>query len=95
MSISRDDVQHIALLARMQLSAEELDRMTAQLAGILTHIAVLNEADVSGVAASATLAPQAGVMRADEIAPSYPIDELLANAPDREDRFVRVRAVLD
>lgn len=95
MTISRDDVRHIAQLARLRLSEDELRRMTDQLSGILEHIAVLQEADVSGVTPETTLLPAASVMRADQPAPSYPIEALLANAPDREDRFVRVKAVLD
>lgn len=95
MSISREDVQHIALLARMHLTEDELDLMAAQLSGILNHIAVLQEADVSDVPPSATLLPAAGVMRADEPRPSFPPDELLANAPDRAEDYLRVKAVLE
>ncbi len=95
MSISREDVQHIALLARMHLTEDELNVMARQLSGILEHIAVLQEADVSGVALTATLLPQSGVMRADVPQPSYSPDLLLANAPDREEQYLRVKAVLD
>ena len=95
MSISRADVQHIALLARMHLTENELDVMAEQLSGILAHIAVLQEADVSDVAPSATLLSAAGVMRDDTARPSLAPDVLLANAPDREDQYLRVKAVLE
>src|SRR5271165_3654261 len=95
MSISREEVEHIALLARMRLTEEEIATMTTQLSAILEHIGVLQEVDVSGIAPSVTLLPQSGVMRDDKTAPSFPVDEMLANAPEREDDYLRVKAVLD
>ncbi len=95
MSISREEVQHIALLARMRLTEEEIGLMTTQLSGILEHIGVLQEVDVSGIAPSVTLLPESGVMRDDISAPSFPVDEMLANAPEREDVYLRVKAVLE
>ncbi len=95
MSLSRADVEHIALLARMRLSEDELNRMTEQLAGILEHIAVLQEADVSDVPPSASTLPPIDHFRPDIPAPSLPVDALLANAPEREDSYLRVKAVLE
>ena len=95
MSISRKDVQHIALLARMRLSDDEMQRMTEQLSGILEHIAVMQEADVSDVPPSASTLPPIEQLRPDVDAPSYPIDVLLANAPEREENYIRVKAVLE
>ncbi|HKD77405.1 MAG TPA: Asp-tRNA(Asn)/Glu-tRNA(Gln) amidotransferase subunit GatC [Ktedonobacterales bacterium] len=99
MSISRDDVQHIAQLARMRLTDNEVTELATQLSGILEHIAVLQEADVSAVPPStATLTPigpDSATMSDDRIVPSYPPDELLANAPEREGNYARVKAVLE
>ncbi len=95
MSISREDVQHIALLARLRLTEEEIASLTPQLSGILEHIAVLQEVDVSDVPPSATILPRASVMRDDQPAPSLPVDVLLANAPEREDDYLRVKAVFE
>jgi aspartyl-tRNA(Asn)/glutamyl-tRNA(Gln) amidotransferase subunit C len=95
MSISRSEVEHIALLARMRLSEDELTRMTDQLAGILEHIAVLQEADVSDVPPSASTLPPIDHFRPDTAAPSMPPDVLLANAPERDDNYLRVKAVLE
>jgi aspartyl-tRNA(Asn)/glutamyl-tRNA(Gln) amidotransferase subunit C len=95
MSLSREDVEHIALLARMRLTEDELNRMTDQLAGILGHIAVLQEADVSDVPPSASTLPPIDHFRVDTSAPSLPTDALLANAPEREDSYLRVKAVLE
>jgi aspartyl-tRNA(Asn)/glutamyl-tRNA(Gln) amidotransferase subunit C len=95
MSISRKDVQHIALLARMRLTEDELQQMAAQLSGILEHIAVLQEADVSDVPPSVSTLPPIEDLRTDIVAPSFPVDELLANAPEREESYIRVKAVLE
>ncbi|MBA3825301.1 MAG: Asp-tRNA(Asn)/Glu-tRNA(Gln) amidotransferase subunit GatC [Ktedonobacterales bacterium] len=95
MSISREEVQHIALLARLRLTDEEAERMRAQLSAILGHIAVLQEADVSDVPPSVSILPPIETFRADEAAPSLPPDELLANAPEREEDYLRVKAVLE
>lgn len=95
MSISREDVEHIAKLARMRLTEDEIIAMTTQLSSILGHIAVLQEADVSGVETTPTLQPHAGIMSDDIVRPSYPPSELLANAPERENDYARVKAVLE
>lgn len=95
MSITRKDVQHIALLARMRLSDDETKRMAEQLSGILDHIAVLQEADVSAVPPSASTLPPIETLRTDQDEPSYPIEELLANAPEHEGSYLRVKAVLE
>jgi aspartyl-tRNA(Asn)/glutamyl-tRNA(Gln) amidotransferase subunit C len=95
MSISRNDVEHIAMLARMRLSDDELHRMTEQLAAILGHIAVLQEADTSDVPPSAATIPPIDHFREDLAAPSFPTDDLLANAPEHEEGYLRVKAVLE
>ncbi len=95
MSITREEVQHIALLGRLRLTEDEIERMAEQLSGILEHIAVLQEADVSQVPATASPLPPIDHFRPDTVAPSLPPSELLANAPAREENYVRVKAVLD
>ena len=95
MSITRKDVQHIALLARMRLSDDETKRMTEQLSGILAHIAVMQEADVSDVPPSASTLPPIEQLRTDKAEPSFPIEMLLANTPEREESYIRVKAVLE
>lgn len=95
MSISREDVEHIALLARMRLTDEEITALTTQLSDILGHIAVLQEVDVSQVSPSATILPPGDVLRTDQSAPSLPVSDLLANAPDHEENYLRVKAVLE
>ncbi len=95
MSLSTNDVLHIARLARIELSEAEVQRFAQQLSGILDHFAALAAVDTEGVPPTAHPLPLSNVMRADVVAPSLLPDEALANAPEREDGFIRVRAVLE
>ena len=95
MSIDRKTVDHVAMLARLALTEEERERAQEQLSAILEHINVITEADTSQVPATAHILPVENVMTADTTRPSYPPDELLANAPAREGEYFRVRAVLE
>jgi len=95
MSIDRETVDHVARLARLALSEEERVRLREQLSAILEHINVIGEADTSQVAASAHILSMTNVMAPDAARPSYSPQQLLANAPAREDGYFRVRAVLD
>lgn len=95
MSLSADQVLHIARLARIAVSDEDVDRFTAQLSAILDHFTALSAVDTEGVEPTAHPLPLHNVMRADEPHPSLSRDEVLANAPDHEDGYVRVRAVLE
>ncbi len=96
MALTRTQVQHIAELAKLKLSEEELDRMTPQLSAILDHAARLQELNTDAIPPTASVVPLQNVMREDQIAPSLPRDEVLANAPDKDERgeFFRVRAIL-
>jgi aspartyl-tRNA(Asn)/glutamyl-tRNA(Gln) amidotransferase subunit C len=95
MSIDRKTVDHVAMLARLALTEDERERAQEQLSAILEHINVITEADTSQVPATAHILPVENVMRADATRPSFPPDELLANAPAREGEYFRVRAVLE
>lgn len=95
MSLTSDDVLHIARLARIRLSERDVERFTQQLSGILDHFAALAAVDTEGVEPTAHPLPLSNVLRADEVAPSLAPEEVLANAPEREDDYFRVRAVLE
>ncbi|MBA4181506.1 MAG: Asp-tRNA(Asn)/Glu-tRNA(Gln) amidotransferase GatCAB subunit C [Anaerolinea sp.] len=95
MSLTPQEVLHIARLARISLTPADVDRFTAQLSGILDHFAALSAVDTEGVEPTAHPLPLSNVMRADVVAPSLSQDDALANAPEREDGFLRVRAVLE
>ena len=93
--ISREDVEHVARLARLHLSDDELTRIQAQLSGILGYIDKLRTLDVAGVEPTTHAVPLVNVMRDDEIRPCLPRDEMLANAPDRSGDFFRVPRILE
>ena len=94
-SITRADVEHVAHLARLHLSDEEIDRMQEQLSKILDAIETLREVDTSHVGATASVIRLENVMREDEAAMPMRRDVVLANAPLRDDPFLRVPTVLE
>jgi aspartyl-tRNA(Asn)/glutamyl-tRNA(Gln) amidotransferase subunit C len=92
--ISRDEVAHVANLARLQLSDDELDHFTEQLAAVLEHARDVEALDVSGVEPTAHPYELTNVMRPDEVRPTLDRDEVLAQAPAAEDGQFRVPPVL-
>ena len=93
--ISRDEVQHVARLARLHLTDEEAERMREQLDAILAYIDKLRELDVEGVEPTAHAVPLVNVMRDDVLAPCLPQEAALANAPDRAGEFFRVPRIIE
>ncbi len=93
--ITRAEVEHVARLARLELTEGEKERMTAQLDAILGYIDTLNALDTSGVEPTTTVIPMGSVMREDAVRPSLDREEVLANAPDREDVFFRVPRIIE
>jgi aspartyl-tRNA(Asn)/glutamyl-tRNA(Gln) amidotransferase subunit C len=93
--ITLAEVEHVARLARLELSADEKERMRSQLEVILGYIEKLRQVDTEGVPPTAHVLPLANVMREDEIRPSYPVEAMLANAPDPEDGHFRVPRILE
>jgi len=88
--ISKDDVRHVARLARLRLEAGEADRMTAELAKILEHIDKLGELDLAAVEPTAHVLAVTDVLRPDKPRPSLSRDEALRNAPAVSDDCFRV-----
>jgi aspartyl-tRNA(Asn)/glutamyl-tRNA(Gln) amidotransferase subunit C len=93
--ISRSDVEHVATLARLALTDDELDRFTAELGTILEHAEDVAALELDDVEPTAHPIPLANVLRADEVRPSLPRDEVLAQAPAVEDARFRVPRILD
>jgi aspartyl-tRNA(Asn)/glutamyl-tRNA(Gln) amidotransferase subunit C len=93
--ISRADVEHVATLARLGLTDDEVERMVGQLNAILEAIAVLQEVDTSMVGPTAQVIPLENVMRDDEPRGGLTRDAALANAPLREGAHLRVPVVLE
>jgi aspartyl-tRNA(Asn)/glutamyl-tRNA(Gln) amidotransferase subunit C len=76
------DINHVAHLARLELSDEEKAKLSAQLAGILSYVAKLSEVDVTGVEPTAHAVPLSNVLRKDVVQPSIERERILANAPE-------------
>ena len=95
MALTLEDVEHVARLARLDLTADEKEAFREQLSAILGYAQLLEQIDISRVSPTATVLPMRNVMREDEVRPSLPQDLVLANAPDSDQGYFRVRAVLD
>ena len=95
MKLSREEVLRIARLARLGLSDEEINKMQEQMSNILANFEILEQVDTADVPPTAQSIALRNVMSDDEVAPSLPPDDILANAPRKEDDFFRVRAVLE
>jgi len=93
--ITHKEVEHVARLARLELTEAEKEQMTAQLDAILDYIGKLNQLDTSAVEPTSTVIPMVSVMREDEVRPSLTQDEALANAPDREGLYFRVPRIIE
>lgn len=94
MKITREEVQHVAKLARLELSAAEVERMTGQLDAILSYVAKLDELDTTGVAVTTHTQNVVNAFREDEARPSLPRDRALANGPDQNDEAFVVPRVI-
>ena len=95
MKLSRQEVLHIALLARLGLTEAEADKASEQHSNILENFEVLQQVDTDGVPPTAQSIALQNVVSDDEVTPSLPPDQVLANAPQKEGDFFRVRAVLE
>ncbi len=95
MKLSREEVLHIARLARVGLTEAEVDKLSEQLSNILEHFEVLQQVDTTDVPPTTQSIDLMNVLKSDEVAASLLQSQVLANAPRREDDFFRVRAVLE
>lgn len=95
MPLTPEEVRHIARLARVGLSQDEMSRFQDQLSQILDYFQRLQEADTENVPPTAHTLAMHNVMRDDEPQPPFDKEDILANAPQREGDLFRVRAVLE
>lgn len=93
-ALSRADVAHVARLARLDLTEEELERFTVQLGAVLEHAADVEALDTAGVPPTAHPLELANVFRDDAVVPSLDRDEVLAMAPSAQDHRFRVPKIL-
>jgi len=87
--IERDQVLHVAKLARLRLSEEEVERMVGELSGILGHVDRIGNLDLEGVKPTSHVVALENVLRADEPRPSLPRDVALSQAPEPQDGAFR------
>ncbi|WP_413407221.1 Asp-tRNA(Asn)/Glu-tRNA(Gln) amidotransferase subunit GatC [Paenibacillus amylolyticus] len=95
MSISNNDVQHVAKLARLNLTAEEEQTLTGQLNAILKYAEKLNELDTEDIEPTTHVLHVSNVMREDETKESLTIEQVMRNAPEEEDGQFKVPAVME
>jgi aspartyl-tRNA(Asn)/glutamyl-tRNA(Gln) amidotransferase subunit C len=88
--IEREQVEHVAKLARLKLSDDEVDRMAGELSGILGHVERISELDLDDVEPTSHVIALENVFRPDEPRPSWDRDEVLASAPDPASGAFRV-----
>ncbi|MGN0014912.1 MAG: Asp-tRNA(Asn)/Glu-tRNA(Gln) amidotransferase subunit GatC [Candidatus Gastranaerophilaceae bacterium] len=88
--ITKDDVKHVAKLARLELTEEETEKYSEQLGNILKYVEQMNEVDTTGIEPMPHAIPVTNVMREDEVKYEQTKEELMQNAPCEEDGFFRV-----
>jgi aspartyl-tRNA(Asn)/glutamyl-tRNA(Gln) amidotransferase subunit C len=94
-TISEEQVRHVAKLARLALTDEEITLFQKQLSDILTYVETLNRLDTSGVDPTSHVLDIRNVLRKDAVRPSLSAEEAVANAPDRRDGFFRVPKIIE
>jgi len=95
LKLSREEVKHIATLARLGLTEADMEKLREQLSNILENFEALKQVDTTDVPPTSHPVALTNVLRDDEVAPSFPPKEILANAPQEENGCFRVRAVLE
>ena len=95
MSLTREQVQHVARLARLSLTEDEIATFTGQMAAILAYVEKLNELDTVGVLPTSHAVPMENAFRDDVVRPSIGLEGALANAPERVEGFFRVPRVIE
>lgn len=93
--ITRKEVEHVAKLARLELSEEQIGKYTEQFSNILDYFNQLSEVNTENVEPMAHAIPMVNVMREDKVKLPYSRDEILANAPLEEDGFFKVPKISD
>ncbi|HXA42383.1 MAG TPA: Asp-tRNA(Asn)/Glu-tRNA(Gln) amidotransferase subunit GatC [Candidatus Solibacter sp.] len=93
MKLTLEQVRHVAELARLGLSDDELEALAGELSSILEYIDQLEQLDTAAIAPTAQVGELVDVMREDEVLPSLDPEDALRNAPSREDGYFRVRAM--
>lgn len=95
MRLSREEIEHVALLSRLKLTEDEIVQFTSQLNTILGHFEELQEADTSEVSGTSNVVPLLNVMREDQQKTSFTSEEALTNAPEKRNDLFKVPRVVE
>jgi aspartyl-tRNA(Asn)/glutamyl-tRNA(Gln) amidotransferase subunit C len=95
MKLSKEEVQHIALLARLGISNEEVEKFRLQLSDILENFEILKQVDTTDLPPTTQSTNLQNVLREDEAKACYSKEDILANAPQRDNNYFKVKAVLE
>ena len=95
MKLSYEQVRHIAWLARLGLSDEEVEKFSLQLSNILDNVEILQQVDTANVPPATHTIPLQNVLRKDVVAKSYSQSEVLSNAPKQAEKCFKVQAILE
>jgi aspartyl-tRNA(Asn)/glutamyl-tRNA(Gln) amidotransferase subunit C len=95
MKITRAEVEHVARLARLELTGPELDTFTTQMDSILAYVEKLNALDTEGIVPTSHAVPMENAFRADELREPIGVEQALANAPKHVDSFFQVPKVIE
>ena len=95
MKLSKQEVEHVALLARLELSDEEKERLTGHLNQIMEHFGKLQELETAEVEPTSHSIPVANVFREDTVGPCLPVEDAISNAPEARDDYFVVPQVVE
>jgi aspartyl-tRNA(Asn)/glutamyl-tRNA(Gln) amidotransferase subunit C len=95
MKISREEVKHIAMIARLGIDKGEIDKFRSQLSNILDNFEILNQVDTTGLPPTSQSISLKNVFRDDYVKTSLPADEVLRNAPHADNGYFKIQAVLE
>ena len=95
MAITKETLDYVAHLARIDLNSQELDKLAGQLQGVLSFIDILAKADIKDIPATSHILPISNILRQDSLRDSLPVNSTLANAPQKEGNFFVVPKVIE
>ena len=95
MKITKEEVEHVAKLARLEITESEKEAFSQQLSAILTYVEQLGKVDTKGVEPTATVVGQTNVFREDTVQPSLPVEKALSNAPESQDGYFVVPRIIE
>jgi len=95
MKLTKQEIEHVANLARLDLTPEEKEKMTVQLADIIEFASKLDELDTEGIVPTAHILKIDNVFRKDEVRPSFVREDILENAPDSADGCIKVPKIVE